>query len=1437
MDQVAEDINGEFHFTELCGTPFGILYVRKDEDRSRIYHMLHTTSTTAADGDRWVLTNNPRKLEPDESRDIICMFPEDFTHFMDDEVQKEHRQVPATLPGVWKPLQSDYQLTISVRDPALTVRFSNLAEQSVGLDNCQSSLPSILVRLDNTDMHYPVKSLSVQWDVPVDTAHSSNEPWVSVARHEVKDALALFSSAMNKIKRTSEHSEQIRSLNIGNILLDVNSPCHSCSPESVKILHRWDDNGNIERVEDEQMAARADRDLQRRPAPYEIQAWMNPNVGGAGRLSILNFRILFRPMSLAHRAHGHFPKNKDLMSTFVRSAQGSGTFDVQFEFWDPSLKELRPFKQSMVPVKEGDFPLDNIKQPPNFARNDMALRRDQWEAVQWMLKREHSNDFFTEKEFEECVLPSVNVRLHATASMENLARGGVLAHDIGYGKTIVTLGLVDFSTANPENEARSIRERTLWLGNTSLIHLKATLIIVPPHIVSQWAKETARFVGRDSRGHGNGLLTVHVITRPADVVRERLVAADIIIVSSTFICSDKVMEKLAAVSKLPPIHHKKSAFKGFNFSNPDSMSRVQLDTALQGRRDFTNDWTQKAANNNVGPSDRKTQRTARTAARKKVSASKYNAKAKVAAAIDVLGAFKKAELLEMYTFQRAVFDEFSYENTPVAAFLQNAIASAKWILSGTPPTVDLGRICEIGTLINVHVARATPSMPAYFPNVTAGPRISEQTDAEKYHSYTEPLSAQLAVERHEQAQRFIAHHFRKNKTDVNKCNVEEYICFAPMQPQEALIYQLVQQLLYDAKFDIQDMTCHFALLVQAVLNKEKAAGSGLKVKASGKSIWSDAIDVLLLLASVPASYSHSGLRALKWIGADEELTFRTLSRRATRATALYLDRCSQVLASYFDQMAYLANVIEKDETPRSATWKAKQEAYMGHMRDIINIFKHDQEDAIGDRQCTFYLKNAIVDKISRKGGPYRPPPGHDLWDIRTWSKRNGGPADFGPAHWWLLEEGDDLPDEDIHDLMDHWIDPAVDGHVNSKDDVIRIIRAKQLDPNEPLHQAMALGLGLKKNDVADDALTRLNKHLTGSLTKDDFEFGIQLPRHRPHKGRMIRPRGQPIDETLNCFMLVIQSIQAGIKATVEVWRHQAFALKADCLQNNQFDAHNNLPMRCSGCLEVINGIQHGLQSIACGHTLCAVCHRDFQQSGVRVCPAGGCQALSQGSFMPWDTFLARSVHDMDANLAAAPGSKMLQIEKIILEEVKDDEKVLVFAAFAGIKSEVYTQLLGRVGDSVGVYTTDGGDQDSQIIDSFKNHPGKAVLVQSLMSSESAGTNLTEASHVVFAGALFTDSDNYTMYMNQAKGRVIRQGQTRKVTIYHLVSPGTLEFDIFNQRQGGRIRNWGHAYGRIRLPIPDDARVDPAYPLRYRPYLEDSAVEKLLRSVEFEEFEG
>ncbi|KAK6216617.1 SNF2 superfamily protein [Colletotrichum tabaci] len=1456
--QIADDIDGDFRHTKSCGTPFGLLYTRKDGGRSRVYHMLHANRTTPAEDDRWVLTKNPRKLEPDQSRDIICNFAQDYVHFLCGENPDSPRRVSATVPGVWKFLQPEYHLAVAERHSALTVRFCNPMEQAADSDNCQSTLPSVLVRMENTHMHYSVRSLPVQWAAPAHPIDANHEPWVSVAPHEAKDALALFSPALNKIKDTSQVFHQARCLAANNIPLDVEAARCDCLPEPAKVLHRWDENGNIERIEDQQTAARTDRDLQQRPAPYKIQAYMNPDVGGSGRLSILNFRLLLSPKVLAHRGLAHFPPRNDAMSALVRSPRGSGTFDVQFEFVDPSLKELRPLKESMLPVKRGDFPLDNPRQPPNFARNQMNLRRDQWEAVQWMLKREHAVDPFLEKEFEECLLPSVNVRLWGTATLENLSHCGVLAHDIGYGKTVVTLGLVDFSTADAANEAKSIDERAAHLGANCLIHLKATLVIVPPHIVGQWANEAARFVGRDSRGHGSGLLTVHVITKPTDIVREKMIVADIIIVSTNFVSSDKNLEKLAAVSKLPPIHHRKSALKGqdhrdwyseatetirqsgFDFLNPDSMDITQLDTVLQNRRNGTNDWIQMIEDNNVGPSDRKTQTTS---AKKRAGASKPSSKAKVVTAIDVLEAFKKGQLLEMYTFQRAVLDEFSYENTPVAVFLEKVVASAKWILSGTPPTVDLGRICDIGTLLNVHVARAAPSMPGYFPNVTMGPRISEQTDAEKYRSYAEPLSAKLAVERHEQAKSFILHHFRKNKTDVDNVQVEELLCFAPMQPLEATIYNLVQQGLYDAKFDIHGIPSQLSLLVHALLADEKLASTGSKVKASGKSVWAEAIDALLLLASVPSWSNRQGFINMSWIKDGQILSFRSISRYLAYGSAMFLEHCSSAISSLFDQMMYLANVLGNDETPRSSTLKAKKAAYMGHMHDIIDIFKHEKAEIAGDRQLIMFLREAIINKTWVSGRkPYQEPEGRDLWDIKTWSMEDGGgPGSFTAANWWIFEEGMEISDEELSVLKARWHRPDIDGPADTREEIIQMIRAKQLNPVHPLHDALPHTMGLKHHThLEDDFLfaDRFDKHVAGKLTKDDFEFGIQLPKDRPHKGRMIRPRGQPIDEVLNCFMLVIQSIQAGIKTAATAWRNQMFILKADCLQNHNFDAHNSLPIRCSQCHKTTD---RGLQSIACGHTLCYDCHLAFTESQHRTCPTKGCQATSQGSFMPWDTFFkendADGVDEFDADVSGLSGSKMLEIEKIILTDLEDDEKAIVFAPYSRVKEAIRVHLFRSIGDNVAVYVTNGSEMDSEIIEDFKNFPGKAVLVQNLMSSESAGTNLTEANHVIFAGVLFTDSDNYTMYMDQAKGRVIRQGQTRKVTIYHLVSPATLEFDIFNQRQGGRIRGSGDLDGRIRLPVSEKATVDPAYPLRYRSYLESSAVEKLLRSVEFVEFEG
>ncbi|KAL2874671.1 hypothetical protein SGCOL_010141 [Colletotrichum sp. CLE4] len=1407
VNDVANVINGDYRFTDKCATPLGLL-LTKNDSFGPVYMMIHTNCNGAAETDRWVLTKDPRKLEPDQVRDIICVFPQGFKHYMHEE-QHFGLAVTATLPGVYTSLPSALGITVHERDPALYVGLNDLQQNHIRNVDCQSSIPSIVIKLDKTDMHFPVKSLLTQLTPPFGTNSTEASPdvWFTIAQHEIKDALALTSSAINKLSASACADRLI----VDNVKLNSSDACQRCSPNAPKALHHWDADGSVVRIENEALATQTEQAMLRRPAPLEIQARLEPNE--AGGLDVLSMKILLNPASLVHRAHGYFPIHKDVMSPMVRSTRGSGNFRAEFSYFEPSLKGLSPFKDSMRAVQAGAYRAGRSKQPPNFVLNGMSLRPDQIEACQWMMNRE-KDETFTEREFEERVLPSVSVRLTAVAKLKNSARGGVLAHDIGYGKTVVTLGLVDYTTSSEDAEFSTL-ERAQWLGTTSFIHIKATLVIVPPHIVSQWAKEAKRFVKQ---------LRTLVLTKTTDISRKSMEKADIIIVSSTLMSSEKNIDKLAAIAKMPSIRQKRSnrdfqdwhyeivdTIKHAAFDHKDSNNpgNAHIEARIEGHRTYSNDWVRMAAANTVGASDRKTQQTAKTVQKKKGKV----AKPKTVVNIDVKKAFQNGEVLEMYTYHRVVFDEFSYENTSVAAFFQNAVASSKWVLSGTPPTINLGQICETAALLNVHVARPTSSMPGFFPNVTTGRKVSELTDAEAFRSYTEPLSAQLAADRHEQGEKFLLHYLRKNKTDIRGVEMDELVFFTPMNHQEAFVYNFVQRALHDAKWDVESMPCGLGVFLRTILDEEMTQGAGSKVKAAGKSMWSDAVDGLLLLSSLSVSFSRNGFEEMGWTEPNADLSLEGLSNEASAASGVHLSHCIQILVSLFDQMMYLANMVSK-EVDASASSKTKKDAYSGHIEDVCDFMRNANGDS-DDTGFINFLNHAIVHRSREDYATTRVDP----WDYKNWSEWLGGPGTYNSADWWLLDPNHDLSDGELASLRERWIVPA-DGKVGTREALINIIRQKQDSKDDSEETALALGL-----KTTGDIAARLKKHFDGKATKDDFEFGIQIPAHRPQKGKTIKPRGQAIDETLNSLISVVQSVQAGIKLAMEAWRRCMFMMKLDHV------LHGTLPITCNVCDRVASD-SDSLHSIACGHSLCKECFGTFTEAGNQKCPAQSCKAFSRGSFMPGEMFAAPATLQND--ISATPSAKLHNIDHVITNNVHGDEKALVFAAYAGIKKEVYEYLSRVHTHDIGIYMTDGSDQDSDTIDEFKAHHGKAVLIQSLMSSESAGTNLTEANHIIFAGVLFTDSDSYDMYMRQAKGRLIRHGQKRPVFIYHFITPATLEFDLFNKRHGNRICNFGE-HGRIPIPFEDQTK-DARFPLYFRPYLEIASVEKLLRSVEFEEYE-
>ena len=108
-----------------------------------------------------------------------------------------------------------------------------------------------------------------------------------------------------------------------------------------------------------------------------------------------------------------------------------------------------------------------------------------------MIARETEPEPFIEKEVEEHHEKHIGLRLRGWAATENDARGGILAQEVGFGKTVVSLSLVDYRRDHVED---SIKERLAWCGE-GLRHSRASLFIVPHHIVGQWESEVKKFLG------------------------------------------------------------------------------------------------------------------------------------------------------------------------------------------------------------------------------------------------------------------------------------------------------------------------------------------------------------------------------------------------------------------------------------------------------------------------------------------------------------------------------------------------------------------------------------------------------------------------------------------------------------------------------------------------------------------------------------------------------------------------------------------------------------------------------------------------------------------------------------------------------------------------------------------------------------------------------
>jgi SNF2 family DNA or RNA helicase len=139
--------------------------------------------------------------------------------------------------------------------------------------------------------------------------------------------------------------------------------------------------------------------------------------------------------------------------------------------------------------------------------------------------------------------------------------------------------------------------------------------------------------------------------------------------------------------------------------------------------------------------------------------------------------------------------------------------------------------------------------------------------------------------------------------------------------------------------------------------------------------------------------------------------------------------------------------------------------------------------------------------------------------------------------------------------------------------------------------------------------------------------------------------------------------------------------------------------------------------------------------------------------------------------------KMDRLREIILELIKNEEKVVVFTNFVkeGLEKIVKNLKMYINPEYIVVYHGKMSHEEKRkAVENFQNNPKKYIFIGTITSA-GEGLTLTQASYAVFFDLHWNPAKIW-----QAEDRIHRIGQTKRVNIYNLVMKGTIEEKILQK---------------------------------------------------------